>query len=60
MPEKKYKIGDRVKVSLPLGRIVDATIRAVIDRTDGVHFQVDFGHEQTALIHEKQVVELIR
>jgi len=61
MPERQFKAGDCIKVSLPPGRIVDAVIRAVItDRTDGIHYQVDFGHEQTALIHERQVVELLR
>jgi hypothetical protein len=34
------------------GKIVDATIKAVIDSSDGVKYQVDFGHDQTALVHE--------
>jgi hypothetical protein len=31
------------------GKIVDAVIKAIIDKTDGLHYQVDFGKEQTAL-----------
>lgn len=43
--ERQFKVGDRVKVSLPVGHIVDATIRAVIDHEDGVNLQVDYGHD---------------
>jgi hypothetical protein len=43
---RQFKVGDRVKVSLPLGRIVDATVKSVIERTDGLHLQVDYGHDQ--------------
>jgi hypothetical protein len=39
------------------GNIVDATIKAVITETDGLRLQVDFGFNQTALIHEWQVVK---
>jgi hypothetical protein len=39
------------------GKVVDAVIKAVIDRTDGLHYQIDFGNEQTALVHEWQVVK---
>jgi hypothetical protein len=41
------------------GRIVDATIKAIIDRTDGKRVQVDFGKNETALIHFWQVVEKV-
>jgi hypothetical protein len=57
MPSKKkapqnasYAVGDHVKVNLHTGRIVDATVKAVIERTDGKRLQVDFGNE-TALIY---------
>jgi hypothetical protein len=67
MPSKKkppnskptYGVGDRVKINLHTGRIVDATIKAVIERTDGKRLQVDFGKDETALIHLWQVVENI-
>ena len=45
----KYKVGDRVLVKLSGGRIVEATIKAIGDTTEGVRLQVSFG-EETALI----------
>jgi hypothetical protein len=56
--EKKRQIkrGDSVVIRLPVGQIVEVTVRAVIEDTDGVHLQVDWGHDQTALIHERDVV----
>ncbi len=53
---RQFKVGERVKVSLPLGHIVDATIRAIVERTDGVHLQVDYGQDQTALVSVRQIV----
>ena len=55
--EASYAVGDRIKVNLHTGRIVDATIKAIIDRTDGKRLQVDFGKDETALVHLWQVVE---
>ena len=52
----KYKVGDHIQISLN-NRILEATIRAVIEETSGVRLKVAFGHEQTALIHEWQVVK---
>ena len=54
--KRQFKRGDRVKVSLSVGQVVDATIRAVIESTDGIKLQVDFGHEQTALVDERDVL----
>jgi hypothetical protein len=34
--------------------IVDATVRAVIDATSGTKYQVDFEHDQTALVDARQ------
>ena len=58
MPKKNepYKVGDRIQMSLN-NRMLDAVIRAVIEETSGLRLQVDFGNEQTALIHEWQVVK---
>ena len=50
-----YKVGSPVIVRLNDGRIVEAKIRAVIEQTNGLHLQVDYGHDETALVHEKQV-----
>jgi hypothetical protein len=54
-----FAVGDRIRVNLHTGRIVEATIKAVIDRTDGQRLQVDFGKDETALIRSWQVVEKI-
>jgi hypothetical protein len=58
--DASYAVGDRVKVNVHTGRIVDAMVKAVIERTDGKRLQVDFGKDETALIHLWQVVERIR
>jgi hypothetical protein len=50
------KVGDHVQASLSGGRVVDATVMAVINKTDGTRLQVSFGHE-TALIYLWQVVK---
>jgi hypothetical protein len=55
----EFKVGDRVKVNMHRGRIVEAEIKAVIEKTHGVRLQVSFGNE-TALIYLWQVVEKIR
>jgi hypothetical protein len=39
------------------GKIVDAVIKAIIDNTDGLHYQIDFGKEQTALVRASQVLQ---
>jgi hypothetical protein len=58
MPAKSHKVGDKVQVSLSGGKIVDATIKSVLDGyADGPRYQVDFGHNQTALIRKKQIVK---
>ena len=57
MPGKQPKVGDKIQVSMSGGRIVDAVVKAIIDKTDGLHYQVDFGKEQTALIREWQIVK---
>jgi hypothetical protein len=52
----KYKVGDHVLVKLSAGRIVEATVKAVIEKTNGTRLQVSFGNE-TALIYLWQVVK---
>ena len=56
-PERQFNVGDHLKVSLPMGRIVDATIKAIIQSTEGVRLQVDFGKDETALVRARQVVK---
>ena len=64
MPSKKkphtaasvtHAVGDNIKVNLHNGKVVDATIRAVID--GGEKLQVDFGKDETALVQKWQIVE---
>jgi hypothetical protein len=47
--------GDHVLVKLSGGRIVEATIKAIVETTEGVRLQVSFGDE-TARIYEWQIV----
>jgi len=51
-----YKVGDHVQVKLSGGRIVQATIKAILEKTDGVRLQVSFGDE-TARIYLRQIVK---
>jgi hypothetical protein len=58
MPDKHPKVGDKIRVNMHSGKIVDAVIKAVIDGpTNGAKYQVDFGNDQTALISEWQIVK---
>lgn len=50
-----YKVGSQLQVKLSGGRIVEATVKAVVNNTDGIRLQVSFGNE-TALIHLWQIV----
>jgi hypothetical protein len=55
---RQFEVGNRIRVSMPGGKIVEAVIKAVLDDyTDGVRYQVAFGHDQTALIYERQIVK---
>jgi hypothetical protein len=57
MPAKSHKVGDRIRVSLHGRKIVDAVINSIIDKTDGLHYQIDFGNEQTALARASQIAK---
>ena len=54
-----YEVGDRVKIKLTGGRLVDAEIKAIVETTQGKRLQVSFGDE-TARIYVWQVVERIK
>ncbi len=56
-PGRNFELGQRVRVNLPTDRIEEAVIGAIVERADGLHLRVGFGHEQTALIHVRQVVK---
>ena len=50
-PERQFEVGGRVSVSLSSGRIVDGVVKAVVNQTDGVRLQVDYGKDETALVY---------
>jgi hypothetical protein len=50
-----YKVGNPIVVRLNDGRIVEAKIRAVIEETNGLHLQVDYGYDENALVHDNGI-----
>jgi hypothetical protein len=50
------QLGDKIRAAIPPGRIVDATVKAVLESTEGRNYIVAFGHDQSATIHERDVV----
>ena len=40
--DRQFKPGQRIRIKLSGGRIAEATIRAVVEHTDGLRLQVDF------------------
>jgi hypothetical protein len=56
-PSRQFKVGDKIRVNMHHGKIEDAVVRAVVQYEDSLKLQVDFGHEQTALIDLRQIVE---
>jgi hypothetical protein len=53
--EHQFKVGDKIQANLH-GRIIDATVRTVVEYTHGIKLQVDFGHDETALVELRQVL----
>ena len=56
----QFKVGDEVTVSLHTGRIVDAVVKAIMDRTDGARLQVDYGKDETASSGPLRHLSLLR
>jgi hypothetical protein len=54
---KEFKPSQHIHIKLSGRGIEEVTIKAVIEHTDGIRLQVDFGHDQTALIELWQVVK---
>jgi hypothetical protein len=46
----QFKVGDSISITLHTGRIVDGTVGAIVDQTDGLLLQVDYGKDETALV----------
>jgi hypothetical protein len=55
--KRQFDVGEQVRVKLRTGETVDATIKAIVRRTNGVRLQVNYGKDLTALIYEWQVVK---
>lgn len=53
--DKPVAVGDRVLVNLHHGKFEEGIVKAIITRTDGLHYQVDLGGDRTALAHEPQI-----
>jgi hypothetical protein len=53
--EHQFKVGDKIQANLH-GRVIDATVWAVVEYTHGIKLQVDFGHDETALVELRQVL----
>ena len=53
---RQFEVGNRIRVSMPGGKIVEAVIKAILDTTGWSQYQVDFGKDQTATVTEPQVV----
>ena len=54
---KEYKPGQRVIVKLSNGMLKDVIDPRLFNAADGMKLQVDFGHDETALIELLQVLE---
>ena len=54
---REFKTGQQIIVKLSNGRIEEARVNHVVQHSDGTKLQVDFGHDETALIELWQVVE---
>jgi hypothetical protein len=48
--QHQFEVNDRITLTLHTGRIVDGTVRANVERTDGILLQVDYGKDETALV----------
>lgn len=55
---KEYKPGQHVVVKLSNGGIEEARSNHVVQGSDGIKLQVDFGHDETALLETWQVIEV--
>ena len=56
---RNYRVGDRVLVKLSGGRIVEATVTAVRETTEGVRLQVSCGRRDGA-DYLRQIMEEVR
>jgi hypothetical protein len=59
VPEKQWTVGDKIRVSMQMhgGKIVDATIKAVIETISDPQYRIEFENDQTATVTEQQIVK---
>jgi len=50
--DKPIAFGDRVKMNLHHGKLEDGVVEAIVERTDGIRYQIDLGGNRTALVHQ--------
>jgi hypothetical protein len=55
--DKKFEVGDTVKVILCYGSIQEGIVKAVVETTAGVQLNVSFGEYLAASVSARQVVE---
>jgi hypothetical protein len=48
--DHQFKVGESVSITLHTGHIVDGTVRAIVEKTDGARLQVDYGKDETAVV----------
>jgi hypothetical protein len=53
----KYSVGQSIIVKIN-GVPHESTVKAVLQSTDGLKLIIDFGHEQTATVSERDIVTL--
>jgi hypothetical protein len=54
--ERRFKVGEKITVKRSGGRLQEAVIKALVEKTHAVRYQVSSGNE-TALVYAWQVVE---
>jgi hypothetical protein len=54
---RQFEVGVEIRVSMHGGKIVDTVIKAILDTTDGLKYQVASGHDQTATVSKRQIVK---
>ena len=56
MRTRTPQVGDKINAATPPGRIVDETVKAVLETSKGRNYVVSFGQDQSAAIHERDVL----
>ncbi len=54
-PRKPIAVGDRVKANLHHGKLEEGVVKAIVEHTNGLRYQIDVGGDRTALVHEWRI-----